>query len=251
MKKNLRRSAWILIPLLVFIFLVVRATPAQWGIALAGLPVQTEGISGTIWQGRVANVVIPYHGGHYALGRLEWEMSPWSLLRLSPCVRFRTELEYQMSDGTACSTVGGRLTLKDTRLSVPAAIAELWAPVRLRGQLDAHIASATIVNDQVRELLGSGSWTNAEFHNSQIWIGLGTIAFDLSENGQGGIAAQIFDIDGPLDLDLNSSFDPAGSYLVRGTIALRPQAPVEIGQLLRIVAEEEQAGRFRIEWAGS
>lgn len=251
MKKNLKRSAWVLIPLLVFLFFVVRAVPAQWGIALAGLPVQMEGISGTIWKARVANVVVPYSGGHYSLGRLEWEMSPWSLLRLAPCVRFSTELENQTTAGTACSGLRGRLSLKDTRVSVPAAIAELWAPVRVRGQVDAHIASLTLVGEQVRDLLGNGSWTNAEFHNSQIWIGLGTIAFDLAENDEGGIAAQIFDIEGPLDLDLNSSVQLSGAYLIRGTIGLRPEASVEIGQLLRIIGEEVQRDQFRIEWAGN
>lgn len=251
MKKTLRRSAWILVPLLVFSVLVLRATPAQWGVALAGLPVQMDGISGTIWHARVANVVVPYPGGHYSLGRLEWTLSPWSLLRLSPCLRFTTELENQTSAGTACVSLNQRLSLKDTRVSVPAAVAELWAPVRLRGQVDAHIAAMTLMNDQVRDLEGSGSWTNAEFHNSQTWVGLGTVAFDLSENGQGGLAAQIFDIEGPLAIDLSSSWELSGAYLIRGTIGLRPQAPVEIGQLLRIVGEEQQRDQFAIEWAGN
>lgn len=251
MKKNLRRSAWILIPLLVFLFFVVRAVPAQWGIAAAGLPVQMEGISGTIWRGRVANVVVPYPGGHYPLGKLEWELSPWSLLRLSPCVHFRTELESQTTSGTACSSLSRRLTLKETRLTLPASIVELWAPVRVRGQVDAYIASMTVVGEQVRDLLGNGSWTNAEFHNSHNWVSLGTIAFDLSENGEGGIAARMFDIEGPLDLDLNSSVQLSGAYDIRGRIGLRPQAPMEIGQLLRIVGEEVQRDQFRIEWAGN
>lgn len=251
MEKNLKRTAWILAPLLVFLFFVVRAVPAQWGIAMAGLPLQMEGISGTIWQGRVANVVLPYPGGHYSLGKLEWEMSPWSLLRFAPCVHFSTELESQTSTGTACSSLRRRLSLKDTRVSVPAAIAELWAPVRLRGQVDAHIASMTLVGEQVRDLLGNGSWTNAEFHNSHSWVSLGTIAFDLTENGEGGIAARMFDIEGPLDLDLNSSVQLNGAYVIRGTIGLRPEAPVEIGQLLRIVGEEVQRDQFRIEWAGN
>lgn len=251
MKKNLWRTAWILGPLLVFVFLVVRATPAQWGIALAGLPVQMDGISGTIWRARVANVVVPYPGGHYSLGRLEWELSPLSVLRLSPCVRFNTELETQISDGTACTSLSGRLVLKETRISVPAAVAELWAPVRVRGQVDVNIASMTLVNEQVRDVAGNGSWTNAQYHNSQAWVGLGTIAFDLSENGEGGIGARIFDIEGPLELDLNSSFNLGGAYAIRGTIGLRPQAPVEIGQLLRIIGEERQRNQFTVDWAGN
>lgn len=251
MRKKLRLTAWILVPIVVFVFLVLRAMPAQWGIALAGLPLQMDGISGTVWRARVANVVVPYPGGHYSLGQLEWELSPWSVLRLSPCMSFTTELESQVTSGTACTSLSRRMTLKDTRVSVPAAVAELWAPVRVRGQLDAHIESMTMVNDQVTDLAGSGSWTNAEFHNSQTWVGLGTIAFDLLENGEGGVAAKIFDIEGPLEIDLESSWALNGAYLIRGNIGLRPQAPVEIGQLLRIVAQEQQRGQFAVEWAGN
>lgn len=251
MKKNAKRFAWIALPLLVWLVLVLRATPAQWGIAVAGLPVQMDGVSGTIWNGSVANVVVPYPGGSYSLGSLDWQLDPWSLLTLSPCAQFNTELASQTSAGKVCGGLGGTLVLEDTQLSLPAAAAEIWAPVRVRGQVDAQIQRLSYADNQIKELVGSGSWTNADYHNSQSWIQLGTIAFDLSEDGQGGVGAKVFDIEGPLQLDLNSQFSLAGAYAVRGNIVLRPNAPQEISQLLSIVAQETRSGEFNVEWVGS
>ncbi|MGQ9426936.1 type II secretion system protein N [Gilvimarinus sp. F26214L] len=251
MKKKLKGLAWILLPLLVWLALVVRNTPAQWGIWLAGLPLQMDGVTGTVWNGQVANVVLPYGGEAYSLGRLDWTLNPWSLLTLSPCARFNTELNGQTASGTACAGLGNRLILKDTEVSVPAAIAEIWAPVRVRGRVDAQIVHMTLAEDQVRSLRGSGSWSGASYHNSQSWVNLGTIAFDLTEDGEGGVGAQVFDIEGPLELDLNSRFTLAGAYAIRGNIGLRQDAPPELGQLLRIVANQTRPGQFSVEWVGS
>lgn len=251
MRKNMKIFAWVLLPALIWLALVVRATPAQWGIWVAGLPVQMDGVTGTIWSGKVANVVVPYPGGSYSLGALNWQLDPWSLLTLSPCAQFSTELANQTSSGSVCGGLGGTVVLEDAQLSMPAAAAEIWAPVRVRGQVDAQIQSLTFADNQIRELKGSGSWSNADYHNSQNWVKLGTIAFDLSEDGQGGMAAKVFDIEGPLQLDLDSQFSLAGAYAIRGNIVLRPNAPQEIAQLLMIVAEQTQRGEFNIEWVGS
>jgi general secretion pathway protein N len=251
MKKTTKTVFWIGLPLLIWLGLVIRATPAQWGLAMAGLPVQMDGVTGTIWDGRVANVVVPYGGAYYSLGELEWKLDPWSLLAMSPCAKFNTELGTQTTAGTACAGLGGALTLKDTQLNLPAGIAEVWAPVRVRGHVDAQVKNLVFADNQIRELQGSGSWSNAYYHNSQTWVPLGTIAFDLTQDGNGGLAAKVFDIDGPLKLDLNSQFSLAGAYDIRGNIVLKPGAPQEIGQLLMIVARETGRGEFSVEWVGS
>jgi general secretion pathway protein N len=250
MKKSVGKLAWIAIPAVIWLALVVRATPAQWGLWLAGLPVQMDGVSGTIWHGQVVEVVVPYRGGSYSLGSLDWQLKPWSLLTLSPCAQFRTELARQTLTGTVCAGPGGTVVLEDAQFSLPAQVAEIGAPIRVRGQVDARIEKLTFSGQQIRELRGSGSWTSARYHNSQSWVNLGTLAFDVSEDGQGGLAAKVFDIEGPLQLDLNSQFSLAGAYAIRGNIALRPDAPRELAQLLMIVAKETGQDQFSIEWVG-
>jgi general secretion pathway protein N len=95
-----------------------------------------------------------------------------------------------------------------------------------------HVESLNFDDNQIEQLSSSGSWNGARFYNSTSWINLGTLGFDLSEDGQGGIKAKIFDVEGPLQLQLDSQFNLTGDYLTQGQIQLRPSAPKEIADLL-------------------
>ncbi len=138
------------------------------------------------------------------------------------------------------------------QLTVPAAaVADLWALVKVEGDISVQLESAEFNQAAVTQLQGKGSWTQARYHNSESWLGLGTIAFDLSEDGSGGLKAKIFDIEGPLKLDLNTQFSMSGAYDIRGNIDLRQEAPVEIGQLLQVIANQKGQNSFSVEWNGS
>ncbi len=222
--------------------------PAQWGIWLAGTPAQMEGVSGTVWSGRAENVVLPYDGGVFALGELNWQLKPLSLLTLNPCATVTTKLSNQTVEGVACSSITGNLTLKDLEINLPAAAAEMWAPVSVQGDVFVQIASLKMSGDKIKVLAGKGSWTGAKYHNSQTWMSLGAIAFELSEGKNGGIAAKVFDLEGPLELDLQSQFNLTGDFDIRGNIVLRQNAPQEIAQLLMIIAKQTDKGRYKFEW---
>ena len=233
-----------------WVILIVRAMPAQWGIWLANTSAQMEGITGTIWSGQAASVVLPYDGGVYALGELSWKLKPFSVFTLNPCANITTKLASQTIEGIACSSIAGNLTLKDLEINLPAAAAEIWAPVSVQGDVFVQIESLTTSGNNIKTLSGKGSWTGARYHNSQAWMNLGAIAFELSENKNGKIDAKIFDLEGPLKLDLQSQFDLAGDFDIRGDIELRQNAPQEIAQLLMIVAKETKKGHFKFEWIG-
>ena len=58
------------------------------------------------------------------------------------------------------------------------------------------------------------------------------MGFELSDDGQGGIKAKIFDVESPLQMHLDSQFNLAGNYSTQGDIELRPNAPREIAEML-------------------
>ncbi len=246
----MKKTSWIVLLGVFWVILIVRAMPAQWGIWLANTPAQMEGITGTIWSGQAVSVVLPYEGGVYALGKLDWKLKPLSVLTLNPCATITTKLASQTIEGIACSSIAGNLTLKNLEINLPAAAAEMWAPVSVQGDVFLQIESLTMSDNKIATLKGKGSWTDARYHNSQTWMSLGAIAFELSGNNDGKIDAKIFDLEGPLKLDLLSQFDLTGSFDIRGDIELRQNAPREMAQLLMIVAKETQKGHFKFEWIG-
>lgn len=227
------KTFWILTLVIVFLVVVIKNIPAQLGLGLANLPVQMSGVSGTVWRGKAESVVLPIENSAYALGRVEWALSPWSLLTVKPCAKLRSKLDNQELSGKACAGLNGSLQLEDAQFAVPAKVAEIFAPiVEVDGEFLMHVEALEVNNNQIHKLNGSGSWDSARFYNSTSWVGLGSIGFDFNEDGNGGVQAKIFDIDSPMEMQLDSQFNFAGDYNTVGEIKLKPNAPREIGELL-------------------
>ncbi|GAB1258609.1 GspN family type II secretion system protein ExeN [Aurantivibrio plasticivorans] len=247
----MRRTQWIILLVIFWSVLVIKNIPAQWGVWFANPPAQMSGVSGTLWAGKAATVVLPYPNGAFSLGEFSWSLRPLSVLTLNPCAEFIAELSDQSISGVACSTVGGDLELSDVEITVPAAAAEVWMPVSIRGEFFAKIDTLKISNNAIVALSGQGSWSDARYHNSQVWMDIGSMAFDLQADGAGGMRATVEDIEGPMGLDIISTFSLNGAYDIRGDIELRPNAPQEIAQLLTIIAKQVSQDRYRFEWVGS
>lgn len=246
----MKTGFWVTAIGVFFIVLVVRAIPAQWGIWMINSPLQMDGVTGTLWSGKAANVVMPYPGGLYSLGELRWDMHPMSVLMLSPCADISSTLSNQKIKAVACSNISGSLTLKNVEITVPAAAAEIWAPVSVQGEVFIQVSEMKIAGEQVVSMEGGGSWSGARYHNSRQWMSLGTIAFDLGQDNNGGIQAKVFDVEGPMKLDLTALISLSGQYDIRGDIIVKPEAPQEIAQFLMIVAREVSNNHFEFEWVG-
>lgn len=235
----------------LWLVLVVRNIPAQWGLWVIDSPLQMEGISGTLWSGRAANTVLPFQGDSYALGQLEWELSPWSLLAFNPCVVLSSEYQSQSFSGDACVSLSGAVELSNVMVNLPAEMAQLWLPIQIQGDLIFRIESLKVEDNHIQKLVGKGRWDEAYYHNSFDWMKLGAIAFDFKESPDGGVLTEVVDVEGPLKLDLLYEFSLEGSYQLRGDIIPQANAPQELVQLLMAVADEKEKNHFYIEWAGS
>lgn len=224
---------WISFLVVIFLFVVIRNIPAHWALWAANAPVQMSGVTGTLWNGKAASAVIPVPDATYALGEVEWNLSFWSLLTAKPCATVKTDLDEQKISGLACVGLGGDLQLENMQVAVSAKLGEILVPVvEVQGDILMLIESLEFSNNEVTELIGSGSWSSAQFYNSTSWLKLGTIGFEFNQDGQGGIKAKVFDVEGPLKLELDSQFDLLGTYLTEGEVGLRPGAPSELFELI-------------------
>lgn len=242
---------WILLTLLCWLVFVITQIPASWGAYLMtkGNALAMSGVHGTLWQGGAGMASIRIDGRDYALGKLSWKLSPWSLLTLSPCAQLSTDLERQQVEGTACASASGSLTLKNTQISVPASLIQgLPEPTRISGQISAHIEALKLKGQSLERLTGNLSWTGARLHNGQAWLNLGAFAADLSATDKGEIQATIFSLDGPIDLQGQVIMPLTGGIHIDGNFALADQFAQEVqaSQWLPLMAEPLENGRHRI-----
>jgi hypothetical protein len=70
----------------VTLVLLLAAVPARVLGYLLPATLQLGGFSGTLWQGQAARATIVAGGKLIHLGRVSWQLAPWSLLILSPSI---------------------------------------------------------------------------------------------------------------------------------------------------------------------
>lgn len=242
---------WILLGIAFWLVFVITQIPATWGgyLMTRGNALSLSGISGTLWQGQAGMASVRIDGRDYALGALRWNLKPLSLLTLAPCAEITTDLERQQISGTACAGLSGALQLKNSNLSLPASLIQgLPEPTRISGQLSAHIDTLKLKGQRIDALKGNLSWTKARLHNGQSWLNLGAFAADLSATDEGHIRADIFSLEGPVDLAGNVVMPLTGGIHIDTTFAMTDTfaREVQAEQWLPMVAEPLEQGRHKI-----
>jgi general secretion pathway protein N len=233
------------------IFLVVARTPATWGAWAVhkALPnVWLTGVSGTIWDGRAGNGAAMVGDQALPLENLRWQIQPWSLLSMRICANVNAEILSQPASGVFCGAPGDRLVARNVQLSGPMAVAAEALNIPLSGLTSLQLQTLRVKSQRIEELEGNLSWRDARWHNGESWVALGAFAAKLSPNEQGGVQAQIFDLDGPFTVDLVANLVLNQEPRVQGTVAAAPEAPEQIRSALEFVGVPQDDGSFRIAW---
>lgn len=247
----MKPSRWMAFGALLWLVLVIKDLPARWGGDLLGQYIrglQLRGVSGSLWSGRAGEALLRWHGDSYSLGEIQWRLRPGSLLLFSPCVDFSAEFNRQRFLGEACFHLDGDFSLRNSEFSGPAALVELWLPVKVAGDLSVRINSLRLDGDRVEVLQADSDWRNARFHNSHQWLHLGSFRSKLNGDNKGGVAGSLFDVGGPLAVELALSLPYQQPLVLQGSVELRQNAAPEIGQFLKVMGYRQVSGRYEIRW---
>ncbi|WP_339616815.1 type II secretion system protein N [uncultured Gilvimarinus sp.] len=243
---------WILLAVILWLAFVIVQVPASWGgyMMTRNGALALTGISGTVWHGRASMASVKIDGRDYSLGELSWDLHPLSLLSLSPCADIRTNLERQQVSGTACANLNNKLTLRDADISVPASLVkDLPENVEISGQLSAHIQQLELKQQQLLALTGNVSWSAARLNNGQRWLNLGAFAAELSATEDGAILADVFSLEGPIDLKGNVTMPLTGGVNIDIDFTMTDSfsRDVQASQWLPMVATPLDNGRQQIQ----
>lgn len=229
--------------IVLFIWFVVTSIPAIWGAYLLtkGTGLALSGVTGTMWDGRASLASIKHENTEYSLGQLRWSLRPLSLLKFQPCLLLATKLDKQSFEGDVCVALGGAVTLKNADITIPAALVQQRIPIPIMGQLNAHMDSLVLRGDVLLELKGKLSWREAQVNNGSNWMDIGSYGADLVDDGKNGIKATLFDLDGPVDIDLVAELTAPSGGRVHGKFATTKSflASANAGALLGMFAQQE------------
>lgn len=238
------KKLWIPLGSMLFLIFVISNIPAVWGAYLMtrGTGVALTGVTGTLWDGRASLASVRVGDQEYSLGHLTWDLSPLSLLTLSPCAQVTTKLSMQNFAGEICTGPGGALHLSDADMSLPTALVQAHIPFPVQGQISAHIDKLALRDNVLLKLNGKLSWSAARINTGASWLDIGSYAAELSDDGKNGVSAKFFQLSGPVDVNLLIEMTAPSGGRVTGMLAA-PKVFFEAANaadMLAMFAQEER-----------
>ncbi len=243
---------WILLLLLLTIVFAVTRIPATWAahFMTQGNTLGLSGVQGTVWSGQARLASIEIDNQHYSLGALRWELSPLSLLTLTPCADVNASLENQTIDGRVCAGMGGTVSVTDTSIDAPASLVQAGVPVPIQGQLAANIQAMQMEQGRLSQLQGNLTWTNARLQAEGSWLALGSFAAEARYDAeQDALVADVFDLDGPIDLEVETRLPLAGGIFVEGELELTGafSEQIQAREWMPMVLDHREGNRYHVD----
>lgn len=240
------------------IVLIIVKIPAAWVASTlhSNLPnLWLTGVTGTAWNGVANGAQLDIGDSQIPMGVFRWKVSPWSLVLLNPCMDIKSELAGQPFEGRVCQSLVGNVSVSDLTVDLPVDIFSDMVNLQIGGQASLQVAHAKVAGviigvPKVSSLDARLTVLNSSINPGNGWMTLGSYAAVLSESGQGGINAQILDIDAPFGVELTASWVTVGSedVVANGTIATTPNSPPDAVSAIQIIGEEKEAGVYHIQW---
>lgn len=233
----------IVIGLLTFLVLAIISVPAsvlfgfveQYGVTAAG----TEG---SAWKGRAQ--MLQVQGVN--VGAVEWDLHALALLTL----KLQADVKITRPEGFANAEVSLRsaesVTFEDLTASVPLGALAGVAPAGWRGTVNMKFAELVLQEGWPSSANGTAEILNISSPNPNASLtGSYKLTFPAAgvDVGDGTLAADIVDLDGPLQIQGELELRPDRSYLLVGNVAARPDAPRNLANQLQILGPADAEGR--------
>jgi hypothetical protein len=251
-----RRRAIALAAIWFFCCLAWGAPAALMALLLKPLAPQLElqMIEGSFWHGRAGAAFWQQGSQRFALGNLEWRLSPWSLLWLHPGAHITANYGDQVIDTRVRVSPLGTLQLRDLRAALPVEGLSQKLPLRLDGLLGLRFARAEIArrDPQLRVLEGDFEWQRAASQWNSNWVALGDYSGRISMPEKEQLRIQL-DGKGALAATGEATVKLADkSYALQLLLTPAPTLPQELrdGAGAMLGGQRDAQGRWQIKRDG-
>lgn len=251
----MKRRNLILLGLLVFVCTLALHAPAATVHAwlaprLGSASLRLEGLSGTLAQGRAAQIL---YQGHPAASGLTWTFQPLRLLLGRASFRLSSMgSEGPLIDGTVYVVPSGTLTLADFRLAAPlkavfAAAGQPFVPVE--GQAGGDVARLKLRNNWPVSAEGTITVRGLAWKLGREPVLLGDYEARL-EDETAGIKATIRSLGGALEVAGEGRVGQDRSYELDLRMKPRPDAPPLVPNLVRSLGQPDNQGWYHLRRTG-
>jgi general secretion pathway protein N len=211
----------------------------------AGLSLQ--GVTGTIFLGQAARVVIQDQG----LGSVNWSLRPWALLLGRLEYRIKVRDATLQGDGDVGLALGGVIFIDDLVAELqPDLLVNYFAPdaVKTTGQVSLVIDSLELSDGFPRELAGLVSWADARILEP-VDLSLGQVEMVLSRVEE-GVVGNLGNTSGATAVSGDLSLAPSGQYRINLLLTPGAATAPDIMELLTSFGQPKPGGAYLITDSG-
>jgi general secretion pathway protein N len=233
----------------LYLLFLIYLFPASlgWNLAPQSLKsqVQLSGLQGSIWSGTASRVMI----NNSSAGKLEWQLSPWSLLlgRISTDIQLVRNQE--LIEGHVALTAGGRLAASDLNLRLNGeTLGQLTSPYLLHGNIEGNISILTYQQGKVIQASGKVLLTDANIEGPQSLI-LGQVNADIEPESDGSII-KFKNLGSPMDIKGTLKLNGNGNYRINLGVLNRDSKRQDIKEALKVFGKPDATGRIQLTYYG-
>mgnify|MGYP001823902518 CR=1 FL=1 len=208
-----------------------------------------QGVSGTLWEGVAGRALVAVQGSYLHLGRLNWSLSPLSLLSLGPRVDLDSHWGAQRIQGELVYRSAESLELSDIDAVLPAVLVRQFVPLELSGSFALLLPRLVIDGGLPVEGAGQIVWQNAGWVSPRGKRALGTYAFDFEQTRGSALSGEVVTLSGDLQASGSVSLD-GRNYAVDIVLSGPGLDDPQLQQALQLVAIPE-GDQFRVQMQGS
>ena len=155
-----------------------------------------QGVSGTLWRGHASRVLIRSASGYLHLGRVNWHLSPLSLLWFSPRISLDSSWGSQSITGQVVFGAADRLELVDIDAVIDARLLRHYAPLELSGTVSLRLQQLTLRGGAPEQGSGRLVWREGGWVSAQGRRPLGSYALDFEQAAGGPLEGEVITLAG-------------------------------------------------------
>ncbi len=230
--------------------LLVHAPARLMGFALADSNVAMSGFSGSLWRGQAEQLRVPLSGQSFQLGQVRWQLSPWSLVLLSPNIQLDTEWGQQRLRAELSVAPWRGPRIHSAELSADARLVRLFVPVDLRGRGQLTLSEVALGKDGM-PFDGTARlvWQRASWLGNRSVQPLGDYVLELQVNGPAAADGAISSLSGPVQVSGSVGLQP-GTYSVDLMLESETELVSGFKSALELMAMPVGAG-YQVQFSGN
>ncbi len=239
--------------LVVFLLLLASSAPARLlnpALALWFPQLVVANSSGTIWHGKAMQAWFRHEGRSAALGELEWQLSPLSLLLLHPRLELQTRAAAQSLTTRLSASPGGEVRVSELRARFPLSILKPWYPLLLDGLVSIDVAALVYHRNWLQQLDGSMELDAAQWRLGRNSVLLGDYRAQLAMAGE-DVLARLSDDNANLGIEGTVQLAEDGAYQADVLFQERAASVAPIFQFLSMIGTANGAGSLAIKSRGN